>query len=494
MVFAVIVGSMAVFSVTSSASVADIALTTDDYPMLNVPQIHITTADGNGTTLQKDDGYVDASIVITDTEGSTLSDSVKFKVRGNTTAMTGIQKKAYTFKFTAKKNVLGLGSGKKWALLANAFDPTMLRNRIANDIAHELSLEYTSNKTFVELWVDSSYRGCYELFEPVEEGRDRVDIDIESNGGKHDFLIEYEAQRVEADVTYFTVDGLRFIASDPDEPDDEQLEYIKSTMQGVIDTLKTGSREDIQNVIDVDSFAKYYFLNEYVKTFDFDMSSVFYYYKNGKLYAGPAWDYDLSAGNSNDSLNGKRYKAAVPTDGIYIAEKNLYRYLCDKDWFYDVVTGVYRDHYYYFSNIYVDGGLMDTLYAEYKDVFDRNFSPSCWRVSRGWINIQKPPLATYQENFDYLKNWYRARDSWLSGYFDPLNTPRIIGDANGNGLVCILDSTAIQRYLASLSTLTFIRKAADADGDGMITILDANAIQRYLAQLSCPEEIGKSIT
>ena len=32
------------------------------------------------------------------------------------------------------------------------------------------------------------------------------------------------------------------------------------------------------------------------------MSSVFFYYKDGKLYAGPAWDYDLSAGNINDTL------------------------------------------------------------------------------------------------------------------------------------------------------------------------------------------------
>lgn len=206
---------------------------------LKIPQIKVVTENGNGTKLLKADGYVNAEISITDTDGSVLSDSVSFKVRGNTTAMDAIPKKAYTFKFAKKKDVLGLGSGKKWALIANAFDPTLLRNYIAFNIADELGLEYTSKRKFVEVWVDNSYRGCYILYEPVQEGKDRVDIDIESNDGKKDFLIEYEAQRVEDDVTYFTVEGLRFISSEPEEPDEDQLKYITDTMSDIIDTLKT---------------------------------------------------------------------------------------------------------------------------------------------------------------------------------------------------------------------------------------------------------------
>ncbi|MBQ6413140.1 MAG: CotH kinase family protein, partial [Ruminococcus sp.] len=276
----------------------------------------ITTEEGNGASLQKDDGYVDAVVTITDTDGSVLSDTCSFKVRGNTTAMTFVQKKAYTFKFEKKKDVLGMGKGKKWALLANAFDPTMLRNYMANEFARHLELPYTSEHRIVEVIVDDSYRGCYELYEPIQEGKDRVNIDIESNDGKKDFLIEYEAQRVEGVTTYFTVDGLRFIASDPDEPNDDQLGYIVDTMTQIINTLKNGSREEIEVVIDVPSFSKFYLLNEYLKTFDFDMSSVFFFYQDGKLYAGPAWDYDMSTGNTNADLNSSRAKATAASDGI----------------------------------------------------------------------------------------------------------------------------------------------------------------------------------
>lgn len=50
----------------------------DNAETMEVPQIRVTTADGNGTSLQKADDYVDAELTITDTEGIHLSDSVRF--------------------------------------------------------------------------------------------------------------------------------------------------------------------------------------------------------------------------------------------------------------------------------------------------------------------------------------------------------------------------------------------------------------------------------
>ena len=72
------------FSVVSAA--ADETEPQSEWAM-TVPQIRVTTENGNGTTLQKADGYQNAAITITDTDGSMLSDSCLFKVRGNTTAL-----------------------------------------------------------------------------------------------------------------------------------------------------------------------------------------------------------------------------------------------------------------------------------------------------------------------------------------------------------------------------------------------------------------------
>lgn len=67
----------------------------------------------------------------------------------------------------------------------------------------------------------------------------------------------------------------------------------------------------------------------------------------------------------------------------------------------------------------------------------------------------------------------------------------IIGDADTDRKITILDATAIQRKLASLSVEKFDEDAADADEDTKLTILDATAIQRHLAALPTNPNIGK---
>lgn len=72
-------------------------------------------------------------------------------------------------------------------------------------------------------------------------------------------------------------------------------------------------------------------------------------------------------------------------------------------------------------------------------------------------------------------------------------TDTLLGDADDDGSVTILDATAIQRKLANLSVSAYNEQAADADQDGSIMILDATAIQRYLASLPTNDSIGKRI-
>lgn len=460
---------------------------------MTVPRVYVTTENGNGTTLQKEDGYQNAAITILGTDGSTLADDCSFKVRGNTTALSWVTKKAFTFKFAKKKDVLGMGKGKKWALIANAFDPTLLHNYAAFELADELGLEYTSKRQFVELWVDGSFRGCYMLFEPVQEGKERVDIDIESNDGKKDFMIEYEAKRVEDDVTYFTVDGLRFISSEPEEPNEEQLEYITSTMQDIITTIRTGSREEIEDKIDVPSFAKFYVLNEFVKTYDFNMSSVFFYYKDGKLYAGPAWDYDMSFGNETATFSKVAAEASDPA-GVFAADKNIYKYLCKHDWFNEQAKRMYHLHYDYINNIAADGGLFDTALQQYGDVFTRNYSTAGWYVGKWWINYQLKPKTTYQGNYNVLKSWTQERTAWMQEYYGDPSEPFLLGDADGNGKLNVSDASTIQRVLAeqTLDDREGVILRGDANCDGRLTIEDATLVQMWLAEFNVRYAIGET--
>lgn len=449
---------------------------------IDVPQLHINTVNGNGISLEKADGYTDASFSVDDGE----EENIIVKVRGNSTAMTA--KKSFTFKFDKKKDLFGLGKGKKWVLLANPFDPTLLRNYIAFDFAQELGIPYTSNQKIVELWLDGVFRGCYTLMEPVQAGQDRVDINVEGNS---DFMLEYERSRIDEGTTYITVGGLRFAISEPDEPDEEQVAYITETVQRLTKVINSGDREAIEEAIDIPSFVKFYILNEFIKTNDFNFSSVFFYYKSDKLYAGPPWDYDLSMGNVNKDFSANS-ASAFRTDGLQINDKLFYKKLCTYDWFMDEVHREYAHHADYISCIYSEGGLIDSLAETYSDVFTRNYTKAGWKM-RYLINVMMQPLPTYEENLDFLKNWCAERDKWLSDAFDISSLIYLIGDSDGNGIIDIKDVTTVQRLIAELFT----------DDDGSVTmrsnvtgqplsIADVTAIQKYLANVPTPYRIGQT--
>lgn len=74
-------------------------------------------------------------------------------------------------------------------------------------------------------------------------------------------------------------------------------------------------------------------------------------------------------------------------------------------------------------------------------------------------------------------------------------TVLLLGDADGNGEVCITDATMIQRDVAQIIEIEEkFRRSADVDCDGIITIMDATSIQRWLAQFNVVYPIGELIS
>ena len=84
--------------------------------------------------------------------------------------------------------------------------------------------------------------------------------------------------------------------------------------------------------------------------------------------------------------------------------------------------------------------------------------------------------------------------SYIDSFKEYTYSNLLLGDADGDGTVTILDATAIQRHLASLPTKDYNEKAADADEDNAVSILDATAIQRHLAGLPTNKRIGKEMS
>lgn len=69
-----------------------------------------------------------------------------------------------------------------------------------------------------------------------------------------------------------------------------------------------------------------------------------------------------------------------------------------------------------------------------------------------------------------------------------------LGDADGDGMIMIVDCTLIQRDIVGLAEIKADNRiASDVDSDGEICILDATAIQRYLAEMKEKYPIGECI-
>lgn len=379
-----------------------------------VPRVYVSTLDGKGNSLKKADGNVDALFSIVDTDGETISETDgSLKVHGNSTAAA--EKKPYNLKFDHKTDVLGMGAAKKWVLLANCFDPTLMRNSIGFEFARKMGMSYTSNQCYVELWIDGLFKGCYVLVEPVESGDSRVQIDSDNN----EFLMQYEHDRVDPDSTYITTTNgnLRFELKDPDEPTSSQKTFAAKKTNLLVDALLSKNYSNVLKYIDEDSFVKYYVLNEFLKTRDIRFSSAFFYYKGGKFYAGPAWDYDLSSGNCNPNYYAKYFEQGESYQGAWANVAPFYRYLTRYSEFNDKVKSTFKKYSTYMKNLYQSGGWIDQTSAKYKNVFARNFDEAGWDVSKAYSwKVQLPPMATYQANVNYLKTWLSNRYSWMENY------------------------------------------------------------------------------
>ncbi len=235
---------------------------------------------------------------------------IQIKTRGYTSFQA--PKKPYQIKFDKKQNLFGMGKAKKWILLANYYDGTMVRTKLFFDLADEIGMDYVSKSVFVDLYIDGDYKGVYQLIEKIEVGSTRVDLTDEAG-----VVLEMECNpRLEPDDINFITDLTEkaFVYKDyvydfEDESTPERVQRIneiKAMVEEKINAFESAIYADepdwdtISSMIDVDSFIKYYFLNEYGEQVDCTFSSTYFYIDgpDDVIHCGPIWDFDRCCGFS----------------------------------------------------------------------------------------------------------------------------------------------------------------------------------------------------
>lgn len=475
---------------------------------------------------------VNASLMIKGADGSTteVSNSGTVNVRGNSTSLA--DKKAYNLKFDSSINPFGMGTAKKWSLLANIFDKTMIRNYMGlnfqrylestqTPFENNVSKAFTSNCKNVDLYVDGKYLGTYLLTESVEVGADRVNIDtsyydkttddvkadstpttVTINGTEYklyDALLELaNDSRLDTDAYYFktSVLGQQFGLNDPvcstdiagnklnpsltgnsaDAVKPQFVNDIKSYLEGFETVINSTSYEtsdaqfeDMKKFIDVDSFVDFYITSEYFMTKDIGFSSTRFYIKNGKLYAGPLWDLDLSSGNIDEHESAQDFRSQNAFKWFEVLMKNKN--------FYNKVVARYKELLPKIKSLYADNGEVDTVVNEISKSVKTNYEKA-YNYKRattdndrnvGWgyswlygINGSLDGTGgktftgdelksvgsygsgvmhdTYEEYITEYKTWLKNRNKWLMSQFNIGDEDaayyRISGDddLNSNGV------------------------------------------------------------
>ncbi|MBR6563806.1 MAG: CotH kinase family protein [Clostridia bacterium] len=401
---------MSVFALPVSAVEDDIMAPGD------IAKVLIYT-DG-GVEIPSNKEKVACEIYIVDQEGGIYEtihgENCTVNVRGNSTSSA--YKKPYNIKFDSKTDVLGMGKNKKWSLLANCYDKTLLRNAVVMDFAKELGVPYTPDYKYVDVYVNDELQGSYLLIDSVEVSETRVDIDLDNN----EYLIELDYNTPDPDCYYLNsgVYGISFAINEPEIEDitDEQTRYVENLIYEAEYSLGSDDFDEICEYFDIESMAKFYVTLEYFRNIDVATSSTRFHIKGGKIYGGPVWDFDLSSGNYNVDY----YGTGTLEQKFHATKMKWFKALVEYPEFQELVNKYFLEMQDTIVNLYTDNLLgknkIDSMIETYGASFDRNHNEAGWDpsvVHHSSMQLERHPDETYEENVEFYRNWLLERNEWL---------------------------------------------------------------------------------
>ena len=293
-------------------------------PETGLATVYINTEKGASIVSKED--YVNASLSIQGLSADESMEDVVCQVRGRGNTTWYWPKKPYLIKLDKKASVLGMPKHKRWILLANFLDRTLMRNMVSMKVASMTGLAWTPHCVPVELVLNGQHKGSYLLIEQVRVDKNRVNItemSKEDNTGdavtggyllECDFHYDNEVQWIDNHGKCVEMDnGIPFGVKYPDSEDltTAQLTYIKNYISEVAGTLYGPDFKDPENgyakYLDIDSFVDYWIVFEVMGNHELGNPGSVYMHKDrgGKLVAGPCWDFDWGVLSYRSSPQGK---------------------------------------------------------------------------------------------------------------------------------------------------------------------------------------------
>jgi hypothetical protein len=385
------------------------------YPVLPSLQITMTSLQYD-SILNDQENKVSVFALLLDAQGDTLFRGESyFKTRGNDSFKE--RKKPFTIKFPKKQKLFKLNRNKTFVLLANACDESHIRNAIGLDMARAFGLP-ASNYTYLTLYINGSYKGLYQMTNKVDVGKNALDItDLDKlnewanpnpletyewyGHGRKKQVIQRKGVLLDNnpdDITggYLldnvgppgqyskTLSGFVSEAEDnvrvlsPKYASPQELDYISkryNDMEAAVhapDGNHPVTGQHYSEYLDVESFARYYLLNELLENADGGWASFMMYKETDsidpKFYAGPAWDYDRILNNPRFLKNSIAFanefvvKRKKGVTGIAFSGGLLY-HLCQHLDFQQAVRNIYLNELSPICHDYLERSPFDSLVA-----------------------------------------------------------------------------------------------------------------------------------
>lgn len=398
------------------------------YQISNLPtvSVHVTTGED---PINKVDELLSYSSVVSESGTKIVEGSSTLRLRGNSTMK--FDKKPYRLKFDEKQKMPSCSyKARKWCLVPNLDDKSLMRNMIGFEVSQSVGLEYTPYCQPVDLVVNGEYKGNYQLCDLVSVNKNRIDIEeidteAHSDASQFGWFIEIDklANEEPTGNWFNSAKGIPVTIKSPDskEINSLYLDAIKThfdKLESCVYNAQLDTLTGVRHYLDMDSFERYFLASEFMVNSD-AYHSIFLHkhIKDDRFYVGPVWDLNLSMNNDSrfyDVNSRKRWSyfessADAGTIRTFLTKmfdndptilqevKNLWATIRNSD-------AVSTDRLLF---------VIDSLATDLHSSQEQNFKR--WDVLSDKLFWNKYSYGSFQGEINALKNAISGRVNWMDG-------------------------------------------------------------------------------
>lgn len=380
------------------------------YQLTNLPTVIINTE--NAQEIVSKENEISSNVYIISENGTNLLSTSETGVRGRGNASWDqFPKKPYRLKFKSKQSPLGApASAKKWTLISNYSDKSLMRNILAFEASRRFGQAYTPYCHPVDVIVNGEYRGCYQLCDQVEAAEGRVPA-------KDGYLIEIDAYAWKEVSAFWSWKGTPVTIKHPDEDDitDAQRNHIESFFNQM-ETAALGSdftdpEKGYRKYLDLESFLRNLLVGDFCGNTDLLWSV--YMYKDaadGKLYTGPTWDHDLSFDNdyrSHPINNNNDFIFLTVPSPASDAVREMTRKIVKEDPQAKQMLAELWTEAYENGSLKTLPDYLDQTYLLLQESQELNFKR--WKILNQTVHMNFQALGSYEAEVQFVKKCIEER-------------------------------------------------------------------------------------